>query len=650
MRDSSASLSLHLLWTGTRTGASAKHWFMPGHAWLVPLAMLLLFPFFVYCLAHQIGSSFAQHFYSHQILILLTMKYSDLVAVYAELEQTTKRLEKTAILASFLKKTQESDLDMVILLLQGKVFPSYDEAKLGVAAKLVIRAISTASGLTPAKLEQDWKKTGDLGLVAERMIHGKVQATLFSQELMVKKVFDNLKKLSSLSGAGTVDQKVKLLSELLTSAKPEEAKFIVRTVLEDLRVGIAEGTLRDSIVWAYLYQGNIEEKNQVENREDYKKVVEAVQEAYNATNDFATVAKAAKKGLPAVQDISISVGSPLQVMLAQKETTIDDAFSRVGRPAALEYKYDGFRMLIHKHEGKYALYTRRLENVTAQFPEVVNFIRDNVNGSNFIIDAEAVGFDAKTNQYLPFQHISQRIRRKYGILELAKKLPVELNVFDVLFLNGKSLIKEPFSKRRDTLAKIVTERPKKIILAHQLITGENKDAQKFFEAAIKAGNEGIMFKALDAPYKPGSRVGHMVKFKSAMETLDLVIVGAEWGEGKRKGWLTSFTLACKDEDEFKEIGKVGTGIKELEEEGLSFNELTETLKPYILSGKGKEVRIKPHVILEIKFEEIQASTSYGSGYALRFPRVLRERTMEKGLKDVSDLDLVKRLYAQQKKV
>jgi DNA ligase-1 len=584
------------------------------------------------------------------------MNYQVLTDVYESLEKTTKRLEKTHLLSQFLKKVPESEAERIMLLLQGKVSPSWDESKLGVAAKLVMRAIAITTGTTPARVELQWKKIGDLGLVAEKLMETKMQQTLYSKDLSVQKVFDNLNKLSSLEGAGTMDQKVKLIAELLSSAKPKEARYIVRTVLEDLRVGVASGSLRDALVWAYIYDPHYEDGDITpENREEYNQAVSLVQDAINMCNDYALVLRTAKQGRKALESIPLAIGAPIQVMLAQKEVTIKDAFDRVGKPAALEFKYDGFRMIIHKGnvEGmgkdEIVIYTRRLEKVTAQFPEVVQAVRENIHGSTFIIDGEAVGFDAKTNKYLPFQAISQRIRRKYGIDDLAKKMPVELNLFDVLEYEGKNLIKEPFTKRREVLKRMVKEKIKRVVLAKQIITEDEHEAKKFFEESVKLGNEGIMFKSLDAPYKPGSRVGNMVKFKSVMETLDLAIVGAEWGEGKRSGWLTSFTLACKDGDEWKEIGKVGTGVKELEEEGLSFQELTDALKPKIISEKGKEVKIKPHIILEIKFEEIQKSPSYSSGYALRFPRVIRDRTPEKGLKDVSEIEYVKLLYDQQKK-
>ncbi|MBU1854098.1 MAG: ATP-dependent DNA ligase, partial [Nanoarchaeota archaeon] len=255
----------------------------------------------------------------------------------------------------------------------------------------------------------------------------------------------------------------------------------------------------------------------------------------------------------------------------------------------------------------------------------------------------------KTEKYLVFQHISQRIRRKYDIENLAKKLPVELNVFDVLFYNGENLLDTPLVKRRALLEKIVREEKFKIIVSKKIVTSNKSDALKFYEDSVSKGNEGVMLKSLNSPYKPGSRVGFMVKLKSSMDTLDLVIVGAEWGEGKRSGWLTSFTLACIDDNgNFLEIGKVGTGVKEKAEEGLSFGELTEMLKPHIKQEKGREVVIKPEIVLEIKFEEIQASPTYSSGYALRFPRVIQARD-DRMPEECSTLEMVQKEFEGQKK-
>jgi len=582
------------------------------------------------------------------------MKYLDLVDVYQKLEKTTKRLGKTHILSELLKNTDAESLSIITLLLQGKIFPSWDEHKIGIASRLVLKAIQTATGISSSKIEDEWKKTGDLGQVAENLVRGKNQTTLFQKTLSVKKVFGNIRKLAELEGSGTVDRKMQLIAELLTSAKPIEAKYIVRTLLEDLRIGVGEGSLRDAIVWAAFWDRIgikfFENKIDVADRAEYNKYISAVQRAYDLTNDFSSVAKVAREGgLKGLENMSVTVFKPLKVMLALKVKSIEDGFERCGKPADLDYKLDGFRIQVHKEGSKVKIFTRRLENVTVQFPEVVDYARKNIKGESFIIDSEAVGIDPKTGKYLPFQSISQRIKRKYNIPEMAKEFPVEVNVFDILYYNGKNFINEPFKKRRDLIEKIVTDIPGKIVVVKNLITSKEEDVERFYKESLNAGNEGIMFKKLDSPYKPGARVGHMVKLKPTMETLDLVIVGAEWGEGKRANWLSSFTLACIDEDgNFLEIGKLGTGIKEKEEEGISFIQLTEELKPLILSEKGKEVVVKPKIVVEVDYEEIQKSPTYSSGYALRFPR-LKSLRYDRDPSEIADLNMVEEFYKSQTK-
>ncbi len=638
------------------------------------------------------------------------MKYIDLVEVYQKLDSTTKRLEKTYFISELLRETPLEDLSRITLLLQGKIFPPWDERKIGVASRMVLKSINLATGLNSRDIEDEWKKTGDLGKTAENLIKRKKQATLFSQDLSVSKVFNNLRKLATLEGLGSVDQKVKLISELLTSAKPIEARYIVRNVLEELRVGVGAGSLRDAIAWAFFpkvvgiffkcdkcnnYMPNINkclECNQaIENkfnkeverfdkkkvlklkstdelkkadlkkydfilckdenlaRECYNYIVNAVQGAYDVANDFSVVAEKAKSGgINGLMSVGLEPGRPVKVMLAIKVKDIKEGFERVGKPADIEYKLDGFRLQIHKKDNKIKLFTRRLENVTKQFPEVVDYVKNNVNGDSFIIDSEAVGFNSKTKKYLPFQSISQRIKRKYDIKNMAKEFPVELNIFDVIYYNGKNMVKTPFIERRKIIEKIVKTAERKIVYVKNLITSDEKEVLKFYKESLNKGNEGIMFKTLDAVYKPGARVGHMVKFKPVMDTLDLVIVGAEWGEGKRSNWLSSFTLACIDENNnFLEIGKVGTGIKEKSELGVSFGQLTEELKPLIISEKGKKANVRPEIVVEVRYEEIQKSPTYNSGYALRFPRVVNLR-LERSAEECSTLKMVEEFYEGQR--
>jgi len=585
------------------------------------------------------------------------MEYSRLVEVYEELSKTTKRLEKTHILSEFLKDLSSEDMEHAILLLEGRVFPNYDPREIGIAARTMLKSLSAATGISIDKIEKEWKKLGDLGLVAEEIIKTKKQATLHTTKLTIKKVFDNIRKLAELEGQGTVERKTQLIAELLTSAKPVESKYIVKTILMEMRLGVGEGAMRDAILWAffgrelgikYTKEGNDIE---VEDREKYNKYADSVQRVYDLTNEFAEAAKAAKKGLAGMGNVGMKVGIPIQVMLSLKVDTIEEGFETVGKPCAVEFKYDGFRIQAHKDDkGKISLFTRRLENVTNQFPDVVEFVRKNVKGKSFIIDSEAVGYGNKTGKYLPFQSISQRIKRKYEIEKMSNDFPVELNVFDIIYYDGKSMIDEPFEKRRGLLEKFIRQEPKKIMLSKYLKTDSKKAIEKFFKDAFEAGNEGLMFKALDAPYKPGARVGHMVKFKAIMETLDLVIVAAEWGEGKRSKWLSSYTIACIDEDgKFLEVGKASTGLKEKEEEGLSFMEMTKLLRPLVISEKGKEVKVKSKIVIEVGYEEIQKSPTYESGFALRFPRIIKLRD-DKGPDEASTIDYVKKLFESQKKI
>jgi len=584
------------------------------------------------------------------------MKYEVLVEVYARLEATTKRLEKTFILSEFLKSAD--DLDKVLLLVQGRLFPNWDQRELGMASRLLLKAISTATGASLEKIEAVWKTTGDLGNVAAELTTKKSQATLFSQPLTVQKVFENLRKISEMEGAGTVDRKVQLVAELMTSAKPNESKYIIRTILGELRVGLGEGTIRDAIVWAFFadkagvkYDKTTNDLTlSEEERINYDKYVTLVQEALDVANDFADVARVAKeKGEPGLQNITLLPGKPVKVMLFQKAKNIADAFVTVGKPAAFEQKYDGFRLQIHRHNGRLTLYTRRLEDVTAQFPDVVKKIAKQVKGDNFIIDAEVVGINQKTKKYLPFQSISQRIKRKYDIQEIAEKFPVEVNVFDVLFYEGRSLLKTPFIERRNVMKKIITELKHELKMAEQVITDDDAVAEKFYKDSLEAGNEGVMAKNLQGIYKPGSRVGFGVKVKPTMDTLEVVIVGAEWGEGKRSSWLSSFVIAIRDPEtnSFVEIGRVGTGIKEKVEEGVSFEQLTQLLQPLIIEEKGKEVKVRPEIVIEVDYEEIQKSPTYSSGFALRFPRLVKLRT-DRSSEDINTVEDVAVLAGSQR--
>ncbi len=581
------------------------------------------------------------------------MRYINIAQLYESLEKSPKRLNKTFLLSKFLRSTPVEEIERVMLLVQGMVFPSYDNRRLGMSSKLIVKVLMLSAGVSESEVTKLWKNLGDLGDVSEKLLSKRRQKTLCTSELSIKKVFDGLQKIASLEGEGSVDMKVQQVAELLSSATPIEARYIVRTVIGDLRIGLGEGTLRDAIAWAFFSEKiglkYLEEKNVVSferSREEYQDVIGALQHAYDVTNDFSKTAALASKGLEHLKTASITLGVPTKVMLFIKAASIKDGFERVGTPCAIEVKYDGFRVLIHKIENKVMVFTRRLENVSKQFPDIVKAVKENVNAKECILDAEAIGYDPKTLRHVPFQKISRRIKRKYDIDETIKELPVELDVFDVLYYKD-SLLNTPFKKRREILEKIVSAKENVIRTSKQLITASQKAAEKFYEESLKEGFEGVMMKNLEGIYTPGARVGFGVKVKPSMETLDCAIVGAEWGEGKRSKWLSSFTIAVSDGEELVEIGKVGTGVKEKLEEGLSFKELTEELKPLIKKSDGRSVTVKPQIILEVGYEEIQKSPSYNSGFALRFPRVIRLRD-DKSVGEISSINDVKKLFESQR--
>lgn len=725
--------------------------------------------------------------------------FNELVNIYEKLENTSKRIEKTFIISEFLKELSDEDLKITVLLLQGRVFPHWETKELGISSKILVKALSKLYTVEESKIEQEWSQHGDLGLVAEKLYSQKSQESLFKSNLTVKGVYTTIIKLSDYSGSGSQTFKINSLLKLFINSDKNEIKYLSRLILGDLRIGVGDSILRDSIINAFLpkvfgdpndtncflicpncnkivptgkqcvncqysfekntqknTQANNDEKtitslleehkqtyiiinekietqkdleeilknienqnkkiNKKDNNQDNKKrntentkqdskkdikiktdqtnktitpitsttimnpdfiiakkelrtkisnlISEITQDAFDIINDFSLLVNISKKeSLFGLLKITLEPLKPTKVMLFLKAENLQDALNKLKPPVAVEYKYDGFRLQIHKKNNQIKLFTRRFEEVTKQFPDVVDYIKKNVLGENFIIDSEVVGYTySKTNsktqlkkltslislKYVPFQKISQRIKRKYDIQRLVKELPVEVNAFDLLYLNNETLIKEPFKKRREILEKIIKEEKGKIVLAKQLIVKDIKEADEFYKESLSKGNEGIMVKSLEGIYKPGKRVGYGLKVKPIMETLDLVIVGAEYGQGKRAGWLTSYYVACQDEDgNLKEIGKVSSGLKELEEQGLTYKELTHLLKDSIISQKGLYVKVKPKIILEIAYEEIQASNAYSSGYALRFPRIIRLRE-DKDINEISDINTIIDLYKKQR--
>ncbi|MDI6826036.1 MAG: ATP-dependent DNA ligase [Candidatus Aenigmarchaeota archaeon] len=564
------------------------------------------------------------------------MEYSILADVYEKLESISSKLEKTHILADLFSKTPSEDLPKVALLAVGRVFPVYSEYELGIATQMMMKAISKATGFSLNDVEKKFKKTGDLGLTTEDCIKSRKQVILFKKKLTVNTVFENLQKLAYITGVGSQDRKLNLIAELLVSAKPKEARYVVRTILQELRVGVAEGIIRDAIVEAFLYKEGM-------SKEEKNEMAAAVEYAWNILSDFGEIAKIAKeRGVEGLRKVQIQLGKPIQVMLGEKAESIEEIIKEFGK-VAVEYKYDGMRAQIQKKGDKIWIYTRRLEDVTKQFADLVEFCKKGIKAKECIVEGEVLGINPETGFPLPFQMLSQRIHRKYDIQKMIKEIPVQIHLFDVLYLEGKPLFDKPFKERRRILESIIKPIPKKFEPAKQLITDDLKEAETFYQEALNAKQEGVFLKVLDSSYVFGRHVGGWYKIKPIMETLDLVIVGATWGVGSRAKWLSSYVLACRDSNtgKFLPCGMMGTGLTEEQ-----FQLMTDTLKELIIDEKGREARIRPKIVVEVAYQEIQKSPNYESGLALRFPRLIRIRE-DKGPEEADTIERVYELFKSQ---
>jgi DNA ligase-1 len=562
------------------------------------------------------------------------MEYKILCDYYEKLEKESSKIGKTKILAELFSKCSSEDLERIVFLVQGIVYPKYTQLELGIATQLIIKAISKVYGASEDKIEGEFAKLGDLGLVAEKFSKGKKQATLFKKVLSVEKVFEDLRKLPLLFGEGSQEKKILTIYHLLLLAEPKEAKYLVRTILGELRIGVAEGLIRDAIVEAFLLSKTKEEKEKSEEAVDY---------AWNILSDFSLVAKIAKeKGIEGLKNVKIEIGRPIQVMLGEKAESIEEVVEEFGEIAA-EWKYDGMRTIIMKKGDKIWLFTRRQEDVTKQFPDLIELCKKGIKAEECVIEGETIAIDPKTNIPMAFQVLSQRIHRKYDIEKMIEKIPIQIHLFDIIYLNGEMLINKPLFERRKILESIIEVIPGKFELAKQLITKDVKKIEEFYNEALNAKQEGLMLKVLNSPYRFGRHVGGWYKIKPTMENLDLVIVGATWGEGARANWLTSFELAVRDPDtgNFLRCGMMSTGLTEEE-----YEMMTELLKPLIIQEKGKEVKVKPKIVIEVKYQEIQKSPNYESGYALRFPAFVRIRD-DKGPEEADTIDRLIELYKSQ---
>jgi len=582
------------------------------------------------------------------------MKYSLMADAYEKIEATTKRLEMTAHLVEFLKNTPATIIDKVAYLTQGRLYPDFKGIEIGVAEKLAIRAIAKAVGTSENQIEAEMKKTGDLGTTTEKFLQKRKQQTFFTQPLTVEKAYETLDKMARAAGPGSMDAKINQLSGLLTDASPKEAKYLIRTVTGELRLGIADMTVLDAL--AIAYGGGKETRTEIER-------------AYNISSDLGRVAKTvAVHGIEGIRNFTVSIGEPIRPMLAERLGSPQEILDKLGGKCIAEYKYDGERVQAHKEADSIILFSRRLENISEQYPDAVNLVRNRVKARQAIIEAEIVAVDPDTGEMKPFQELMHR-RRKYGIKQAMEEYPVSLHAFDILYIDGRDLTQKPYPQRHRTLEKAI-EKNERIRPAEYLITDDVDALEKFFEEAIQNGCEGVICKSLtnDSVYQAGARGWLWIKYKrdyksEMTDAVDLVIVGAFHGRGKRGGTYGALLLAAYDpeEDEYETVTKCGTGFTD--EDLAKLPKMLEKHKlarksPRVNSTLEADVWFEPRTVIEVIGAEITLSPIHtaamnrirpGSGLAIRFPRFTRSYRLDKSAEDATTTSEIVEMYQSQLK-
>jgi len=579
------------------------------------------------------------------------MQFARVVEVYDRIEATTKRLEMTNLLVGLLRATPPADLDEVVYLTQGRIHPDYMGIELGLAEKMVIRVLAYATGLEEERIETMWRDKGDLGLVAEEAIASRRQKPLESTPLTVAKVYDNLDAIARESGEGSQDRKIRLLSDLLSNATPREAKYIVRMVVGKMRLGVADMTIIDALATTFATKADRDR----------------VERAYNVSSDLGEVARViAAKGLKGLDEVRLKLFRPIRAMLAERLETLEEIVQRMGK-AALEYKYDGLRVQAHISPSKIQLFSRHLEDITGQFPEILEGLRKLSVDRETIVEGEAVPVDANTGEFLPFQEVSRRRGRKTDVERMAKEFPVTLFTFDCLLRGEEDLTPRPYSERRKALETVINV-SEGIRHSTVRVTDDVKEAERFFDEALQAGCEGLMAKALDSPYEAGARGYQWIKFKkeysaALSDTIDLVIVGAFAGRGKRAGSYGALLMAAYDEasDVFRTTCKLGTGFDDE-----TLRQFPEKLKaarrerrPARVDSKIEpDIWFNPEVVLEVRGAELTVSPVHtaawdairsGAGLAVRFPRFTGRWREDKGPEDATTVKELLEMYRGQLK-
>ncbi len=581
------------------------------------------------------------------------MKFSLVADTLGYMESTTKRLELTQHLVDLFKITPPQIIPKVVYLLQGKLRPDHEGVEIGVAEKIAVRALSKSTGIPVAKIEHEYKKAGDFGQATATILEQKTQTTFLKEDITVERVYDTLFKIAELKGNRSQDMKMKYISSLLNDSTPIEGGFIAKIITANLRLGIADYTILDALSIAFT--GSKENRPLLEH-------------AYNVCSDLGRVSESvAKDGAESLKHFQVSVFSPVRPMLAERVKSPQEAREKMGEKFAAEYKLDGERVQIHIEKERVVLYSRSLENITSYYPDIVEKIANSIKSDGVILEAEAVAINEDTGEFLPFQELMHR-RRKYNIAKVVQEYPITVNLFDIMFVDGKSCLDMSYSERRHLLEKVVTEDVFARVMPMTIVKTDD-EVEDFLENAINSGCEGLMLKQLDSPYRAGARASNWLKLKREYrnelgDSVDLVVTGAFYGRGRRTGRYGALLLSAYDDDSdsYPSVCKVGTGFTD-ESLDQFYQILSDKIvvkkDPRVDSGLEADVWFEPEIVIEIVASEITLSPIHkaaqdkirkGSGLALRFPKFTGKIRLEKTPENATSVSEIVTMYNSQKKV
>ncbi|MGC9177808.1 MAG: ATP-dependent DNA ligase [Conexivisphaera sp.] len=548
------------------------------------------------------------------------MSFGELCSVLEKSGSTRSRLAKVAMMSEYLRRLGEEELGIAARFLSGEIYPRGSGLDAGVGYRMLLDVAAQVTGASEEELLHAYRAHGDLGDALQEILgSGRIlQSPLMPAEpLSLKGVYDEFVRLAGIAGEGSYQRKIVRLRGLLTSCSPLEAKYVVKLLLGELRTGAVEGVVEQAIAEAFGAK------------------LEDVKRARLMTGDLGEVAVLAKRG--ALGSVGISPLRPLDFMLAEALASPEEAVERYpGKALIAEYKYDGVRAQVHVVGEEVRIFSRRLEDITWSFPEVVEGVR----GLDAVLDGEVVAFRDGTP--LPFHELQRRLRRK-NPHELSDEVPVVYFAYDVLYMDGRSLVDMPLSERKRWLSELLPERRGVVSTSPWWTVRSAEEIAELFRRSRDEGYEGLMLKDPDSTYELGKRGWKWMKLKEELDTLDAVVVGAEYGHGKRAGLLSDLIFAVWDGDSLKVVGKAYSGLTDREIEWV-----TKRLRELEIRDEGLRIYVRPEIVVEVAFDLVQESDRHVGGYALRFPRIKALRS-DKGPEDADTMDKLRWLAEMAKR-